>query len=198
MHYPEPLARLIEAFQKLPGIGPKTATRLAFYVLKLPDEDVRALAEALQAVKRDLKTCSICHNVTDRDPCAICSDPTRDRRTICVVEEPKDVAAMEKMKGYRGLYHVLGGVLSPLDGIGPEELKIKSLLERLQDETVEEVIIATNPSVEGEATAVYLARLIKPSGIRVTRIASGLPVGGDLEYADEVTLARALEGRRDV
>ncbi|MBE3597114.1 MAG: recombination protein RecR [Hydrogenibacillus sp.] len=198
MHYPEPLAKLIDGFQKLPGIGPKTATRLAFFTLKMKEDDVRALAEALLSVRRDLSTCSICHNVTDRDPCAVCGDPTRDRRQICVVEEPKDVIALERMKEYRGLYHVLNGVISPLDGVGPEALTIKSLLDRLKDESVEEVIIATNPSIEGEATAVYLSRLIKPSGIRVTRIAYGIPVGGDLEYADEVTLAKALEGRRDV
>ncbi|MDY0323748.1 MAG: recombination mediator RecR [Candidatus Carbobacillus sp.] len=197
MVYPLPLARLIEGFQKLPGIGPKTATRLAFHTLKMKDEDLKALGEALLTIKRDLKTCSICHHVTDEDPCPICRDPARDKSTILVVEESKDVIAMEKMKEYRGLYHVLGGVISPLEGIGPDQLTIKSLLERLKDETIKEVIIATNPSIDGEATAVYLSRLIKPSGIRTTRIAYGVPVGGDLEYADEVTLAKAVEGRRE-
>lgn len=197
MVYPLPLARLIEGFQKLPGIGPKTATRLAFHTLKMKDEDLKDLGDALLTIKRDLKTCSICHHVTDEDPCPICRDPARDKSTILVVEESKDVIAMEKMKEYRGLYHVLGGVISPLEGIGPEQLTIKSLLERLKDETIKEVIIATNPSIDGEATAVYLSRLIKPSGIRTTRIAYGVPVGGDLEYADEVTLAKAVEGRRE-
>lgn len=197
MVYPLPLARLIEGFQKLPGIGPKTATRLAFHTLKMKDEDLKDLGEALLTIKRDLKTCSICHHVTDEDPCPICRDPARDKSTILVVEESKDVIAMEKMKEYRGLYHVLGGVISPLEGIGPDQLTIKSLLERLKDETIKEVIIATNPSIDGEATAVYLSRLIKPSGIRTTRIAYGVPVGGDLEYADEVTLAKAVEGRRE-
>ena len=197
MHYPLPLARLIEGFQKLPGIGPKTATRLAFHTIKMKEDDLRDLAEALLSVKRDLKTCSICHHVTDEDLCPICRDPARDRSTILVVEESKDVMAMEKMKEYRGLYHVLGGVISPLEGVGPEQLTIKPLLERLKDETIKEVIIATNPSIDGEATAVYLSRLIKPSGIRTTRIAYGVPVGGDLEYADEVTLAKAVEGRRE-
>lgn len=198
MHYPEPIAKLIDSFMKLPGIGPKTAVRLAFFVLKMKEEDVLDFGKALVNAKRNLTHCSICHNITDRDPCSICDDQYRDHSVICVVQDPKDVIAMEKMKEYHGLYHVLHGAISPMDGIGPEDIKIAELLKRLQNEEVQEIILATNPNIEGEATAMYISRLVKPSGIRITRIAHGLPVGGDLEYADEVTLSKALEGRREL
>jgi len=198
VHYPEPIAKLIDSFMKLPGIGPKTAVRLAFFVLEMNEDDVYDFAKALVGAKRDLLYCSVCHNITDRDPCSICDDSGRDRSVICVVEEPKDVIAMEKMKDYHGLYHVLHGAISPMDGIGPEDIKVPELIKRLQDDTVQEIILATNPNVEGEATATYIARLVKPVGIKISRIAHGLPVGGDLEYADEVTLSKALEGRREL
>ncbi|CCQ94087.1 DNA repair and recombination protein [[Clostridium] ultunense Esp] len=198
MIYPEPILKLIDGFMKLPGIGPKTAARLAFFVLKMKEEDVLQIAKALVNVKRNLHYCSQCYHITDTDPCPICRDPHRDSRYLCVVEEPKDVIAMEKMKEYQGKYHVLHGAISPIEGIGPEDLRIPELLKRLQDEKIEEVILATNPTVEGEATAIYLSRLLKPTGIKVTRIAHGLPVGGDLDYADEVTLAKAMEGRREL
>lgn len=198
MHYPQPIAKLIDGFMKLPGIGPKTAGRLAFYVLTMKEEDVLELAKALVSVKRDLSYCSVCSNITDGDLCPICRDKTRDRTVICVVQDPKDVVAMERTKEFAGLYHVLHGAISPMDGIGPEDIKIAELIKRLQDESIEEVILATNPTIEGEATAMYISRLLKPSGIKVTRIAHGLPVGGDLEYADEVTLTKALEGRREL
>ncbi|WP_458411443.1 recombination mediator RecR [Schinkia sp. CFF1] len=198
MHYPEPIAKLIDSFMKLPGIGPKTAVRLAFFVLKMKEEDVLEFGKALVNAKRNLTHCSVCFNITDHDPCSICDDQYRDRSVICVVQDPKDVIAMEKMKEYRGLYHVLHGAISPMDGIGPEDIKVAELLKRLQNEEVQEIILATNPNIEGEATAMYISRLIKPSGIRITRIAHGLPVGGDLEYADEVTLSKALEGRREL
>jgi len=198
MVYPEPIAKLIEGFMKLPGIGPKTAGRLAFFVLSMDEEDVLDLAKALVNAKRQLRHCSVCQNITDVDPCRICRDPKRDRSVICVVQDPKDVVAMEKTHEFHGLYHVLHGAISPLDGVGPDDIRIAELLERLKTEPVQEVILATNPTIEGEATAMYLARLIKPAGIRVTRIAHGLPVGGDLEYADEVTLTKALEGRREL
>jgi recombination protein RecR len=197
-HYPEPVARLIDALQRLPGIGPKTAQRLTFFLLKRPVEEVRELAEALTAVKDRIVYCQTCFNVTDQDPCRICADPARDGRLLCIVEEPNDLLAMERTGEYRGRYHVLLGALSPLDGIGPEELKIRELLARLDAGGVQEVILATNPNVEGEATALYLARLLRPLALRVTRIARGLPVGGDLEYADQVTLSKALEGRREI
>lgn len=197
-HYPEPIAKLIEGFSKLPGIGPKTAQRLTFHVLNMNEQDVLEIAKALVHVKKDLHYCSICQNITDIDPCQTCSDTKRDKSIICVVQEPKDVIAMERTKEFNGMYHVLNGVISPMEGIGPEELKIKELLLRLQDEQVKELILATNPNIEGEATAMYLSKLVKPFGIKVTRIAHGLPVGGDLEYADEVTLTRALEGRREL
>jgi recombination protein RecR len=197
-HYPEPVARLIDALQRLPGIGPKTAQRLTFFLLKRPSEEVRELSEALVAVKERIVYCKTCFNVTDQDPCRICADPGRDGRLLCVVEEPNDLLAMERTGEYRGRYHVLLGALSPLDGIGPEDLKVRELLARLDAGGTEEVILATNPNVEGEATAIYLARLVRPLGLRVTRIARGLPVGGDLEYADQVTLSKALEGRREV
>ena len=197
-HYPEPVARLIEALQRLPGIGPKTAQRLTFFLLKRPVEEVRELSEALVAVKDRIVYCQTCFNVTDEDPCRICRDPGRDSRLICVVEEPNDLLAMERTGEYRGRYHVLLGALSPLDGIGPDDLKVKELLVRLEVGDTTEVILATNPNVEGEATALYLAKLLRPLGLRVTRIARGLPVGGDLEYADQVTLSKALEGRREI
>ncbi len=198
MFYPEPISKLIDGFMKLPGIGPKTAARLAFFVLKMREDDVLELAKALVNAKRNLHFCSICYNITDVDPCHICRDTRRDPTVICIVQEPKDVIAMEKTKEFNGAYHVLHGAISPIEGIGPEELRITELIKRLQDDTVQEIILATNPTIEGEATAMYISRLVKPSGIRVTRIAHGLPVGGDLEYADEVTLAKALEGRRDI
>ncbi len=198
MHYPEPVARLIDALQRLPGIGPKTAQRLTFFLLKRPLEEVRELADALVAVKERIVYCQTCFNVTDQDPCRICADPSRDARLICIVEEPNDLLAMERTGEYRGRYHVLLGALSPLDGIGPEDLKIRELLARLDAGGTAEVILATNPNVEGEATALYLAKLLRPLGARITRIARGLPVGGDLEYADQVTLSKALEGRREI
>jgi recombination protein RecR len=197
MPLPDPLVRLIEELQRLPGIGPKGAQRLAFHILKAPREQAERLADALRDVKVSVTYCSICNNITDVDPCAFCRDSARDRRVICVVEEPQNVAAVEKTREFKGLYHVLMGALSPLHGIGPDNLKIKGLLTRIQD-GVTEVILATNPNVDGEATAIYLARLLKPLGVRVTRIAMGVPVGSDLEYADEVTMHKALEGRREV
>ena len=195
--YPQSISKLIEEFSKLPGIGPKTAQRLAFYVLNMQEADVRAFSEALINAKTNIKYCSVCGNLTDEDPCQICRNTSRDSEVICVVQEPRDVIAMEKTREFRGLYHVLHGAISPLEGIGPDDIKIKELLKRLTPET-KEVIIATNPNVEGEATAMYISRLIKPIGIKVTRIAHGVPVGGDIEYADEVTLSKALEGRREI
>jgi recombination protein RecR len=191
----ESVEQLAENFAQLPGIGRKTAHRLALYVLKMPREDVLAFSNALVSVKDKVRYCSVCANITEADPCAICSNSKRDRTSICVVEEPHDVLAIEKTHEYKGLYHVLGGALSPLDGIGPDDLKIKELLQRLSIPGIDEVILALNPNVEGEATTLYLSKLIKPLGIRVTRIARGLPVGSDLEFADEATLSRALEGR---
>ena len=196
--YPKPLARLINEMSKLPGIGSKTAQRLAFYILSLEDKEAEQLAQSILTAKREMRYCSVCGNLTDTDPCSICSDPSRDGTEICVVESPKDVMAMERIREFNGLYHVLHGVISPMDGIGPEDINLMSLLKRLQDSNVKELIIATNPNIEGEATAMYIARLIKPSGIKVTRIAHGIPVGGDLEYADEVTLLKAMEGRREL
>ncbi|MCL6640366.1 MAG: recombination mediator RecR [Candidatus Rokubacteria bacterium] len=198
MDYPGPLARLIDELSKMPTVGPKTAQRLAFHILRLPPEEARALAEAIVDVKARMRYCSVCFTITDVDPCATCADPARRDDVLCVVEDPRDVLALERTREFRGRYHVLHGAISPLDGIGPDDLKIAELLARVRDGAVREVIVATNPRVEGEATAIYLARLLKPLGLRVTRIAHGLPVGGDLEYADEVTLARALEGRRDL
>lgn len=198
MYYPEPIAKLIDSFTRLPGIGPKTAARLAFHVLKMKEDDVIDFAKALVSVKRNLQFCSVCCNITDTDPCRICQDKMRDRSVICVVQESKDLVAMERTKEYQGLYHVLQGAISPIEGIGPDQIRIAELLTRLGDEQVQELILATNPNIEGEATAMYLSRLIKPFGIRITRIAHGLPVGGDLEYADEVTLSKALEGRREL
>ncbi|GAB7388475.1 recombination protein RecR [Bacillaceae bacterium] len=198
IHYPEPILKLIEGFMKLPGIGPKTAGRLAFFVLQMEEDDVLELAKALVNAKRQLQNCSRCCNITDEDPCYICRDKTRDPSVICVVQEPKDVIAMERTREYHGHYHVLHGAISPVDGIGPEDIRLSELLKRLENEEVQELILATNPNIEGEATAMYISRLVKPFGIRVTRIAHGLPVGGDLEYADEVTLTKALEGRREL
>lgn len=183
---------------KLPGIGPKTAARLAFFVLTMKEDTVSTFAKALIDAKRNLMYCSVCGHITDVDPCQICSDKQRDISMICVVQDPKDVIAMEKMRDYQGLYHVLHGAISPMDGVGPEDINVASLITRLQDERIQELILATNPTIEGEATAMYISRLVKPSGIRTTRIAHGLPVGGDLEYADEVTLSKALEGRREL
>lgn len=197
-YYPEPVARLIEALQKLPGIGPKTAQRLTFFLLKRPADEVQALSQAIDWLKSQIVNCSVCFNVTEEDPCRICKDPARDARLLCVVEEPNDLLALERTGQFRGRYHVLLGALSLLDGIGPEDLRVRELLARLETEAAEEVILATNPNAEGEATAIYLAKLLKPFALRVTRIARGLPVGGDLEYADEVTLAKALEGRREM
>lgn len=198
MYYPEPIARMIESFSKLPGIGQKTATRLAFYTIGMEDQDVNEFAKNLLSAKRDLRFCSICGNLTESDPCAICTDPTRDRTTILVVEESKDVLAMEKIREYRGLYHVLHGTISPMNGISPDEINVKSLITRLMDSEVKEVIIATNATSDGEATAMYLARMIKPAGIKVTRLARGLAVGSDIEYADEVTLSKAVENRLEI
>ncbi|WCN37815.1 recombination mediator RecR [Aneurinibacillus uraniidurans] len=198
MYYPEPIAKLIDGFMKLPGIGPKTAARLAFFVLGMKEDDVLDIAKALVNAKRNLFYCSVCQNITDVDPCRICSDTSRDISTICVVQEPKDLIAMEKTREFTGYYHVLHGAISPMEGVGPEDIRIAELLRRLENEEVQELILATNPNIEGEATAMYISRLVKPFGIRVTRIAHGLPVGGDLEYADEVTISKALEGRREL
>jgi recombination protein RecR len=194
----EPVARLIDELNKLPGIGPKSAQRLAFYLLRAPREQAHALAEAIAEVKERVRLCSQCFNLTEHDPCAICASAQRDRTLICVVEEPLDVLAIERTREYRGLYHVLHGALSPIEGIGPEQLRLRELLARLRNGAVEEVILATNANLEGEATATYVARLLRPLGVRVTRLARGLPVGGDLEYADDLTLSRALEGRREL
>jgi recombination protein RecR len=194
-----PVARLIQEFHKLPGIGPKSAQRLTYYLLRAPEEEAQALAQAILEVKEKIAFCTICQNVTDTDPCLICDDPHRDRSQICVVEEPLDILALERSGSYHGLYHVLHGVISPMDGVGPEDLKVEELLGRLKGpDKVGEVILATNPNLEGEATAMYLNRLLRPLGLRVTRLARGLPTGADLEYADDLTLARALEGRQEV
>ena len=197
--YPRSLNRLINELGKLPGIGGKTAQRLAFHVLSLSDREAEALASAIMEAKQTLHYCSVCGNLTDREVCGICSDESRDRSVICVVETPQDVMAMERIREFRGTYHVLHGAISPAEGIGPSDINLRSLIERLQkSDEVKEVIIATNPNIEGEATAMYVARLLKPAGIKVTRIAHGIPVGGDLEYADEVTLLKAMEGRREL
>ena len=194
----EPLVRLTEQLQRLPGIGAKSAQRLAFYLLKRPREDIDQLCDAMREVKERITYCSVCSNITDCDPCVYCTDPARDRRMICVVEDPSNVGAVEKTGDFKGTYHVLMGALSPLKGIGPDDLHIQGLLDRVGAGDVREVILATNPNVEGEATAIYLARLIKPLGVRVSRIAMGVPVGSDLEYADEITMLKAMEGRREV
>jgi len=196
MRLPRPVRKLIESFEKLPGIGPKTAQRLTFYLLHVPQKQLDGFAEALETLKKNTVLCSICFNVSDRDPCSVCSNRNRDKSIICVVEQPLDVLALEKTGDYKGVYHVLHGAISPLNNIGPDELHIRELLPRLKNGEVEEIILATNPNMEGEATAMYIAKLIKPLGIKVTRLAHGLPVGADLEYADEVTLSRAIEGRR--
>jgi recombination protein RecR len=198
LFYPEPIAKLIDSFSRLPGVGPKTAARLAFYILRMKEEDVMNFAKALVHVKRDLLYCSVCCNITDTDPCRICSDPKRDRSVICIIQEPRDLVALERTKEFHGMYHVLQGAISPMEGIGPDDIRVAELLRRLADDEVQELILATNPNIEGEATAMYLSRLVKPFQIKVTRIAHGLPVGGDLEYADEVTLSKALEGRREL
>ena len=197
-YYAKPLTKLIAELSKLPGIGGKSAQRLAFHILSLSDAEADALASAITYAKREMKYCSVCGNLTDEDPCSICGDTGRDHSLICVVESPRDVAAMERIREFNGVYHVLNGAISPVDGIGPEDINIRSLIVRLQTEDVKEIILATNPNIEGEATAMYIARLVKPAGIKVSRIAHGLPVGGDLEYADEVTLSKAMEGRREL
>lgn len=196
--YPQPLAKLISELSKLPGIGGKTAQRLAFHILSLNDSEAKALADSITYAKDNMKYCSVCGNLTDSDPCRICSDTKRRKDVICVVESPKDVMAMERIKEFDGQYHVLHGAISPMDGVGPDDINLKQLIVRLQNSDVKEVIVATNPNIEGEATAMYIARLLKPSGIKVSRIANGIPVGGDLEYADEVTLLKAIEGRREL
>jgi len=196
--YTESIGRLIDELTKLPGIGERTAQRLTFFLLKTPEDDVKQLAKALLDVKAKVRYCSVCGNITEQDPCIICTNIKRNRQIICVIEEPNDLLAIERTREYNGLYHVLMGTLSPLDGIGPEDIRIQELLTRLQQEPCDEVIMATNPNVEGEATAMYLAKLLKPLGIKITRIAHGIPVGGDLEYADEITMTRALEGRREL
>ncbi len=193
-----PIERLIDELKHLPGIGQKTAQRLAFHLLRVTPEEAFALADAIRAAKDSIHECSVCNNITDADPCLYCSGPTRSHRTICVVEEPHNIHAIEKTRQYNGLYHVLGGALSPLEGVGPDQLKLKSLIERLKGGTVEEIIIATNPTAEGEATAMYVSKLLKPLGVRVTRIGVGIPVGSELDYADEVTMLKAMEGRRDL
>lgn len=196
--YAKPLANLIRELSKLPGIGGKSAQRLAFHILSMDDREAEILANSITRAKSSMRYCSVCGNLTESDPCEICSDEKRDHTVICVVEQARDVAAMERMKEYNGLYHVLNGAISPMDGIGPEDINLKQLIIRLQQNDIREVILATNPTIEGEATAMYAARLIKPSGIKVTRIAHGIPVGGDLEYTDEVTLSKAMEGRREL
>jgi recombination protein RecR len=193
-----PVARLIEELHRLPGIGPKGAQRLAYHLLRATRAEAQALADAIIEVKERIVLCSVCQNITDVDPCLICSDDTRDRSVICVVEEPLDILAIERTRAHKGLYHVLHGSISPMEGVGPEQLKVRELLERLRDGSVREVIMATNPNLEGEATSMYISRLLQPTGVRVTRLARGLPVGGDLEYADDLTLARALENRQEV
>jgi recombination protein RecR len=198
MALPASLQNLIDQFKRLPGVGAKSAQRLAFHVLKTPREDAERLCEAIREVKDRVTYCSTCNNITDVDPCVFCADQGRDHRLICVVEEPQNVHVVEKAGGFRGVYHVLLGALSPLHGVGPDDLKIKGLLTRIGSDSVDEIILATNPNVEGEATAIYLARLLKPLGVRVTRIATGIPVGSDLEYADELTMGKAMEGRREL
>lgn len=196
--FAEPVSQLIDRLKRLPGIGQKTAQRLAFFLLRSSQEDALALADAIRDAKEKIRSCTICYNITEADPCLYCTSATRDRKTICVVEEPHNISAVEKTRQYNGLYHVLGGSLSPLQGVGPDQLHLKSLIERLKGNTVEEIIIATNPTAEGEATAMYLSKLLKPLGVRVTRIGVGIPVGSDLEYADEITMLKAMEGRREL
>jgi recombination protein RecR len=196
--FAEPMARLIDELKKLPGVGGKSAQRLAFHILRSSGEDAEALASAIRNLKEKLHLCSVCNNITDIDPCSYCSSPTRNQHLVCVVEEPTNIASVEKTRSYNGVYHVLHGAISPLHGIGPEQLRIPSLLKRIENGSVDEVIIATNPTIEGEATAVHLTQMIKPSGVKVTRIATGIPAGSDIEYADEVTMLKAIEGRREL
>lgn len=198
MLYTASFNKLIDIFRKMPGIGHKSAVRLAYYILSLSDDEANDMVQSILEAKSKISYCSVCQNITEEDPCEICSDVRRDNSVICVMEQPRDVVALEKTREYNGLYHVLHGAISPMDAVGPEDLKIKELLDRVQNGTVKEVIMANNPSIEGEATAMYLSKLLKPFGVRVTRIAYGIPVGGDLEYADQVTLAKALEGRREI
>lgn len=198
MLYPQPMSRLIHELSKLPGIGPKTAQRLAFHILTRPEEEISKLAESLLEAKLKIGFCTVCGHLTEISPCAICSERNRDQSLICVVEESRDVIAMEKTKVYKGLYHVLGGAISPLEGIGPEDLRIKELLARISENAFKEIIIATDPNIEGETTALYLSKIFKPFGLKITRLARGLPVGGDLEYADEITLGKAFEGRTEL
>ncbi|MGE3074315.1 MAG: recombination mediator RecR [Dehalococcoidia bacterium] len=195
---PEPIQRLIEAFHRLPGIGPKSAQRLAYHILRTSEQEALALADSVMDVKRRIRLCSVCLNITEKDPCGYCDDDRRDKTIVCVVEQPLDVLAIERSGGYRGQYHVLHGVLNPIDGVGPEDIHVRELVVRLQAGEIQEVIMATNANLEGEATAMYVQRLVSPAGVRVTRLARGLPSGADLEYTDDVTLARALEGRREV
>lgn len=196
--FAEPMARLIEELKKLPGVGAKTAQRYAFHILRSTDEDAEQLADSIRQLKASLHLCSVCNNITDIDPCVYCSNPTRNQRLVCVVEEPTNIAAIEKTGHYNGVYHVLHGALSPLHGVGPDQLRIASLERRVVSGSIDELILATNPTVEGEATATYISRLLKPSGIRITRIATGVPAGSDIEYADEVTMQKAIEGRREI
>ena len=198
MDFAEPMARLIDEFKRLPGIGQKSAQRIAFHVLRSTREEAERLAQAVLEVKDRMRLCEICHNISDAETCPICSDSSRNQKLLCVVEEPRNIIVIERTRQYSGRYHVLHGSLSPLRGVGPEQLKVKSLLERLQSGTIEEIIIATNPNVEGEATAVYLSRLLKPLGVRVTRIGMGIPVGSDLDYVDEVTMLKSMEGRKEI
>ena len=199
LNYPAPLEKLITELARLPAVGVKTAQRLAFHLLATSDDEAFGLAEAIISAKKDLIRCSVCGNITDVDPCSICTDESRDRRVYCVVESPKDVAVIERMREYKGLYHILHGVIAPMAGVGPEDINLESLIARLRkNDEVQEVIVATNPNIEGEATALYIAQLIKPANIKVTRIARGVPVGGDLEYTDEYTMAKAIEGRREL
>lgn len=197
-YYGNKVTKLIEELSKLPGIGGKSAQRLAFYIVNMPFEKAKALTDSILDVKQSIKYCSICCNITDTDPCHICSNEKRDKTTIMVVEDPRDMAAYEKTREYKGMYHILNGAISPMTGVTPQDIKIKELLERLKDDKIEEVILATNPNIEGEATAMYIGRLLKPMGIKVSRIAHGVPVGGDLEFVDEVTLSRALQGRQPI
>ncbi len=196
--FAEPMARLIEELKKLPGVGSKSAQRFAFHILRSTDDDADALAEAIRHVKASLRLCSVCNNITDVDPCVYCASATRNQRLVCVVEEPTNITAIEKTRNFNGVYHVLHGALSPIHGVGPEHLRISNLAKRLEDGAIDEVILATNPTVEGEATAVYLSKVVKQHGVKVTRIATGVPAGSDIEYADEVTLQRAMDGRREI